>query len=415
MLRKIARGVLALVLAGVFSVSSAAAALELNIIAAPDVASWIERNASRFSERVGQEVNISVKQIWGEPYVEELTLIHAANVPYDVIQVNPGRNYHRFARLGLFLPLDGYIARDGFDVSVIYPPIYQHQLVDGNTYALAFAAHPGAAGVYYNTVHFERRGLAPPDYNWTFDDFADYAVRLTEIGPSGDEPVVYGLELPSFYYISPAFDADLVNPERTEVIPNRNGLIEALEWLLNLKERRGLIDPANGPVYDGRSSMKIQGPWEAINLRQSIIADSWDVAPFPTGPAGKVNGGAAWDGFAIPRTSQNPDLAWEFVRFMLEEEALVDYAAMGGNPVANVWINLIPELLGMTGREVYIRALESGQFVFDWPQEVQSLAERYIGGWNFGPFLLGEMSAAETVEVLAVETANALQRLAQQE
>src|SRR5690606_6262292 len=99
-------------------------------------------------------------------------------------------------------------------------------------------------------------------------------------------------------------------------------------------------------------------------------------APFPTGPAGKVNGGAAWDGFAIPRTSQNPDLAWEFVRFMLEEEALVDYAAMGGNPVANVWINLIPELLGMTGREVYIRALESGQFVFDWPQEVQSLAER---------------------------------------
>src|SRR5690606_40419399 len=56
---------ISLVLAGVFSVSSAAAALELNIIAAPDVASWIERNASRFSERVGQEVNISVKQIWG--------------------------------------------------------------------------------------------------------------------------------------------------------------------------------------------------------------------------------------------------------------------------------------------------------------------------------------------------------------
>lgn len=64
---------------------------------------------------------------------------------------------------------------------------------------------------------------------------------------------------------------------------------------------------------------------------------------------------------------------------------------------------------------VRIRALERGKLDFDWSQGVQSLAERCIGGWSFGPFLRGETPVAVTVEVLAVETANALQRLDQHE
>lgn len=395
----------------ILSVGVASAQIELNMIAAWDVADWINRNAEKFSEYYGQEVKINVKATWGEAYVEELALMSAANISYDVVQVNPGRNFHFFAETQLFQDLDPLISRDGFDVNVIYPPTYQDAVIDGKTYALAFAAHPGHAGVYYNKNHFDRMGVAPPHASWTFDELAEKAIRLTE--RTADGVAVHGLQLPVFWAVSPAFDADVVSPDMAEALPNREGFLALLDWLLDLANRNVLVQWEGLPFHNGQAAMQFDGPWNGASLRNSVVDGEWDVAPFPTGPAGAISGAAAWDGFAIPRTSNHPDVAWEFIKFMLSEDAMVDFGLMGGNPVANIQINLYPELISLPGREVYVRALEAGQFVFDQPQEIQSLQERYIGGWALGPVLTGEMSPDQAAETIATEVSAILSRLAE--
>ena len=389
-----------------FAGISGAQPVEIDIIAAGDVTNWIQRNVAAFNAIYDREVIVNVKTIWGEEYVEELTLMGAANVSYDVVQVNPGRNFHVFARNGLFLDLEPFIQRSGFDVAQIYPESLKNAQIDGRTYALAFAAHPGEAGVFYNTAHFDRMGIAPPDPDWTFDDFAEIAFRLTERTTDTGEPTVYGLKIPSYEAIAAAFGGLIVDGTWTEVVPNREGALMALDWLVNAHNRNVLT---NESLTAGRAAMEINGPWFGIGVRQSLVADSWDVAHFPIGPEGRITALAAWDGFAIPRTSKNPDVAWDFIRFMLSEAALIDYAAMGGNPVANIQVNLIPDLLGMTGREVFIRALEAGQYVFSSPQEIQSMQQTYAG--FTGPLLSGQMSPVEALDAMAREAALILERL----
>lgn len=61
------------------------------------------------------------------------------------------------------------------------------------------------------------------------------------------------------------------------------------------------------------------GRWGAYELREGRI--DWAVAPLPKGPEGRANF-FHLAMYGITRTSDSPENAWEFLKFMVSEEAI---------------------------------------------------------------------------------------------
>ena len=88
---------------------------------------------------------------------------------YDVVAVDyywPGE----FARSGWMIPLDDWIARDGVDLSGIFPSFFDvNGKVDGKTYYIPYYPYP--MGIVYR----KSLGLQIPE---TMDEFVEYAKSL---------------------------------------------------------------------------------------------------------------------------------------------------------------------------------------------------------------------------------------------
>jgi ABC-type glycerol-3-phosphate transport system substrate-binding protein len=69
---------------------------------------------------------------------------------------------------------------------------------------------------------------------------------------------------------------------------------------------------------NGTAAMFFTGIWKVPQLR-SITAFEWDVAPFPSGPQGKMAFSMSAAGYGILKTSKHPDLDYELVKFLAGE------------------------------------------------------------------------------------------------
>lgn len=106
--------------------------------------------------------------------MKKLDLEAASSARMDILMFSDAAGYAQRVALGMAEPLDGYIAKDGFKVEEDYK-VDTH--LGDKVYAL-----PGKFNPWYvilNKDHLEEAGLAVPT-DWTWDDFADYAKKLTK-------------------------------------------------------------------------------------------------------------------------------------------------------------------------------------------------------------------------------------------
>ncbi|MBQ6388426.1 MAG: sugar ABC transporter substrate-binding protein [Mogibacterium sp.] len=138
----------------------------------------LQKIADEWSEQSGVKVNIEVIS-----WVEYWTLLEAGasggELP-DVfwMHINEAEKY---MDNGVLLDLDDYIAADDkIDLANYYEgivDIYQH---DGNQYALP-KDHDTIA-LLYNKAIFDKYGVDYPTDDWTWDDYAAAAKKITEAG-----------------------------------------------------------------------------------------------------------------------------------------------------------------------------------------------------------------------------------------
>jgi multiple sugar transport system substrate-binding protein len=218
------------------------------------------------------------------------------------------------------------VEKEDYDLSAFYPQVIDGLTFDGKLVGLT--DNWDTQVLYYNRQMFDEAGLNYPDATWTWDDFVAAARQMT----SGEGPdKVFGAA--HGFWFAPVFDqiwmygGDILSEDGTQCLMDSPEAIEAVQSIADLIHE-GLI-PSNqqlegqGPLQfllAGRAAMAIDaGRWGAYELREGRI--DWAVAPLPKGPEGRANF-FHLAMYGITRTSDSPENAWEFLKFMVSEEAI---------------------------------------------------------------------------------------------
>src|SRR5699024_2342458 len=123
-------------------------------------------------------------------YLKQLDLRASAGETLDVVMFSNPYDYSKRVDEGLLAPLDSYIEEEGIDVEEIYSGLFSQGKIDDSYYGL-----PGKKNTYLvalNKDDLDDAGLSVPT-DWTWDDYKDYAKKLTE-----DDGKHYGSYLHTF-------------------------------------------------------------------------------------------------------------------------------------------------------------------------------------------------------------------------
>ncbi len=240
----------------------------------------------------------------------------------DVLAVSQYQ-YDFMLEQDLLRDLNSLIAEDEkFDLNDFYPSTVNAFSTEGQRWAIPIGVE--ALVMFYNKDLFDRSNTPYPEIGWTWDDFQNRAISISQIG-GGIFGYAYHLmgnlgilEPMTFIYQNGGqlFD-DLQSPTRMTL--NNPQTVEAMTWYGRLISyyhvapqpgERSMPYPDNG-IESGQFGM-----W--MGWFSDEREENWGIAPLPRG---KVSGGAMANvvGLAISKEAQNTEACWEWIKFLSEQ------------------------------------------------------------------------------------------------
>ena len=270
---------------------------------------------------------------------KKLDLEAASSAQMDILMFSDPAGYAQRVALGMAEPLDDYIAKDGYSVETDYKVDTR---LDGKVYAL-----PGKFNPWYvllNKDHLEEAGLPVPT-DWTWDEYADYAKKLTQgegaskrygtyfHGPQGGG----WLEFLKLMMANQPQDTDYLKADGSSNLDN-----PTFRQTLELRVRMEKEDQSSVP-YTAMISQKLNYRTQFFNQSASMITiGSWmnteiggtdkvpldfnvAVAPFPKNEEGDPTGltPVTTDYVAVAAKSKHKEEAYKFVRWYTTEGQIV--------------------------------------------------------------------------------------------
>ncbi|MFX0195187.1 MAG: ABC transporter substrate-binding protein [Candidatus Hodarchaeota archaeon] len=192
-------------------------------------------------------------------------------------------------------------------------------------------------GIYVRNDRIEDLGLSQPSVDWTWDEFLDYAKKLTRdidndgitdqygFGMRGD-----GLEavkaLTAFIY---AGGGDVYKDG--EVVINSPEAVEAAEWYIDLF-RTQKVAPPSAPTDGwfgivegfgrGTTSMYLHNCGSIHQQNVYIGSANYANLPLPIGPANRRVSYMGQVGLAIFKGTEHIEEAWKFIEFCVSDWAM---------------------------------------------------------------------------------------------
>jgi len=256
-----------------------------------------------------------------EGYYDRLNVMLASDTLPDVCNL---RSFDMFDwwRLGNVHSVSALMEADGLSPDALVQAIFQSCFYEGEYWGLPYDASVEVC--YYNKTLFDQFGVDYPEDTWTYDDLLEKAQALTD----PDQETTGFARFPPYagwqsepWYLSTG--VSMVNEDRTEWTMVGEAAEEMLQWLLDLDKVHGVTPPAGAPsdinlFVVGKGAMYISGQWEIPGNRSAIEDFEWDVAAFPTGPAGHkpiTQGGT----YIMYAKTQVPDAAWQVQSWICAE------------------------------------------------------------------------------------------------
>lgn len=304
---------------------------------------------------IGVRIQAVQGQDWSNFFAKILTMVAAGNPPDVCVVATEGAQL--FADR-LAEPLDAYIQRDA-DVmqdyfSDVHPSLIEAFMYRGQLYQLPIDFN--AANIYYNLDTFEKAGLSRPVDGWSHDDFLTVARQLRQ---SNGRPFVpyywtnrlWGGCVPWLYANDTSFLTESRAPggewlwDRFYAAdPAAKGRTGGFLW-----EASNALDPrveetfdflralvaeglGTSPAQGGGNELVAQfaggsigmtpagGFWVEGLHEAGMTAADYDVQYFPKWRSQQHQFGAA--GYAIMKTSERKDEAWEWVKFCTSREGM---------------------------------------------------------------------------------------------
>jgi multiple sugar transport system substrate-binding protein len=266
---------------------------------------------------------------------KKLDLEAASSTQMDILMFSDPAGYAQRVALGMAEPLDDYIAKDGYKEETDYKVDTR---LNGKVYAL-----PGKFNPWYvllNKDHLDEAGLSVPT-DWTWDQFADYAKKLTKgegaskrygtyfHGPQGGG----WLEFLKLKMENQPENSDFLKADGSSNLDDPN-FRATLELRLKMEKE----DQSSVP-YTDMISQKLNYRTQFFNQSASmIVIGSWmnteiggtdkvplefnvAVAPFPKNKEGDPTGitPVTTDYVAVAAKSKHKEEAYKFVRWYTTE------------------------------------------------------------------------------------------------
>ena len=290
---------------------------------------------------------------WADFFAKILTMV-AAGTPPDVCVVAT-EGAQLFAER-LAEPLDEFIKRDAAQVQDYFDDVHP-SLIEAFMYKGSFYQMPidfNAANMYFNTGAMQRAGVPYPAADWTHQDFLTMARQMRQAAGSGFVPFywtnrLWGGIVPWLYINDTSFLTETKSPGGEwlwdRFYPDHKGeysggflwegsnasdpkVAESFEFVRALVEEGLGTSPAQGGGNElvgqfsgGSIGMTPAGGFWVQGLSEAgLTPQDYDVAYFPKWRTQRHQFGAA--GYAILKTSERKDEAWEWVKFCTSREGM---------------------------------------------------------------------------------------------
>jgi ABC-type glycerol-3-phosphate transport system substrate-binding protein len=306
---------------------------------------WIDSIAiPKFNEKYP---NIKIEHL-GIPESDYSTKLDTAIAAKDVPDIALQSYTYKLWKAGHVKTLDEYMARDGINVDSFFPIFKSWAMLDGKTYVMPVNTYIWA--MMYNKDLFAAAGLKELTSGSviTFDDWLTYARAINKPSEKIEERVFGSVIFtPNWnamnnymsepYVLGPDAKNCKDNAATADWIQTWTDLATAYKEDLTVDSAGALIGQtsASDLFKQGKLGMIYATYGDALGMQKGGINVGLTGQPVVT-PGWQGNVGSWMDGYGIMSASKHPDEAWEFIKFMTSEVAMMkangDCAVCGNAP-----------------------------------------------------------------------------------
>lgn len=342
------RMLLGSVMALAFAGTASAETVNILMEGVPDT-QFVKDLVPEFTKETGIEVNLEVVN-YAEMHTKLVPQLVAPKGSYSAIVVD----FYwvgEFVKAGWMQPLDDRIKADNIDTSVYIPALMDLVgQVDGTTYMLPFYNY--AMGLTYRTdmladpknqADFKAKYGMDLKVPATWDEYLKQVEFFTRDGMHGVvnqglRPDPIAMEWSNYLF---ANGGEYHDANWNPTINNEAG-VKAVEQYKTMIDKYGPVGSASFSFDEAFNVMAQGKAYSYITYNffrtayddpsKSAVVGKVEIMPVP-GPTadkgGSLNG--AW-GWAIPKSSPNPDAAWTFLKWVESKEIAKKRALAGGSP-----------------------------------------------------------------------------------
>ncbi|NLJ69451.1 MAG: ABC transporter substrate-binding protein [Firmicutes bacterium] len=304
----------------------------------PGTAAMVEKfNATNEKYEIIAEVPVGAAGQTLESMVKLMTAIASGTGP-DVTTMD------RFvvagwALRGTLTPLNDLIERDGFDIGQYMSWAVEEVTLGDKYYGLPHNADSRA--FYWNKDHFAEAGLDPDTPPATWDEFVDYALKLTKRDARGRLLRVGTYSSTSSWHYIHTFGlgGQFLSDDGRTALLNAPETVRGIEMIVDLIDKLGGVEelgtytegfagyaedsPSNPFLMEDVSMMLGQSPLVGTIARyKPELNFGIGFHPVLDPEVGPVTYGGGW-AWVIPQGAKNLEGAWEVIKWLTTEGHVV--------------------------------------------------------------------------------------------
>jgi ABC-type glycerol-3-phosphate transport system substrate-binding protein len=304
----------------------------------------------------------------GEDYTQKITVLSAGNSLGDSMwtAIGGGVIYY-FAANKVLQPVDGFVAKEKFDLSQYYKNVIEGLKRDGKLYGLPFKSHPGVSILFYNQSAYEKAG-GVPDKSWSLDRLIDAAKKVTQGDVIGYNPAVSHKTILTY---TRAFGGELLDPEGKKSLLNSPQAVQAITWMYEAFNKHGIAPkPSQAAEQGGVDKMftngkLASGKWgtsfQLTAQRDVKDAFKWFASLHPKGPGGVPGSDYEADAYSLTAATKLPDAAWQWTKWLTNQESGIRLGEIGGTVGGRPDVYKSERILKDPIRRVFLEAMETAQ------------------------------------------------------
>ncbi len=295
---------------------------------------WIgPEDIAVYREFENQHPDIKVKESlisdeWASTSEKFLAAIAAGNAPDVSLQ-----NRHQFkqwASRGPFYDLTDLIEKDGMTADDWYPVQWIESSWAGKQYALPWDTD--TRFLYWNKELFKEVGLDPEVPPKTWDELAEFTVKLTKKDTKGNYEQqgflpYYGNTWTWLYgWLN---GGEFLDKEQKKCTSDDPRIVYALEWMVDFYDKytggmetaasflQGFQTAAQNPFVTGKLAMQGNGNWNLSDFATfPDLEYGMSAMPIPNTESGVKTTWSCGGSIAISRDTKNPEAAWIFTKWL---------------------------------------------------------------------------------------------------